>query len=308
MLVTLTGQNHFALQAALRQRVDAFVAEYTDMGLELIDGEESSVERIRESLESVPFLVAKKLVVLRSPGQNKQFMERAQEVLATAGETTDVLIVEPRMDKRTAYYKYLQKHTQMTSYDELDENGLSRWLTERAKEQGGSISMGDARYLVTRLGANQQLLAQEIDKLVIYDAKVSKKTIDLLVDPTPQSTIFELLDAAFNTQLGRAMSLYKEQRSARVEPQQIMAMIAWQLHVLAVVKAAGGRDPADVARAAKLNPFVVRKSAGIAGKLGADRLRTLIHQATMLDANLKSSALNADDAVQQYIIELSKQE
>src|SRR3546814_19438404 len=58
---------------------------------------------------------------------------------------------------------------------------------------------------------------------------------------TPQSTIFELLDAALSGNTRRALELYEEQRSMKVEPQQIIAMLAWQLHVLAVVKAAGER-------------------------------------------------------------------
>lgn len=305
MITTLTGSNHYALHARQTELVQAFVAEYTDMGFEQLDGEEASVERMQGALESMPFLAAKKLVVLRGPGANKQFMEQAEQLLGNVPDATDVLVVEPKVDKRTAYYKFLQKHTNLQMFEEMDENGLSRWLVERAKAQGATLSMGDARYLISRVGLNQQLLAGEVDKLALYNPAITRKTIDVLVEPTPQSSIFDLLDAAFAGRATRAFALYAEQRQARVEPQQILAMIAWQLHALAVVKAAGGKDPAVVAKEAKLNPYVVRKTAGVAQRLTGPRLKQLIHDATVLDARLKSEPLNADDAIQHYILELA---
>lgn len=305
LITTLTGSNYFMLHAQLAEHVRAFVAEYTDMGLEKFDGEEAEYDRMREAIESMPFLASKKLVLLRTPSANKQFVEQAEALLTGVLDTTDVIIVEPKLDKRSSYYKFLQKNTRYTEYTELDEGALARWLVERAKDQGAATSMADARYLIGRVGASQQLLAHEVDKLAVYDAQITRHTIDILVEPTPQSSIFDLLDAAFAGRTTRAFALYAEQRAARVEPQQILAMVAWQLHVLAVVKAAVGRDPAVIAKEAKLNPYVVRKTAAVAQKLSGTRVKQLVHDAVALDARLKSEALNADDAIQHYILQLA---
>jgi DNA polymerase III delta subunit len=98
------------------------------------------------------------------------------------------------------------------------------------------------------------------------------------------------------------MKLYDEQRLAKVEPQQILALVGWQLHVLAVVKAAGSRDPGATAKEAKLNPFVVRKSQAVANRIPGPRLKELIHQALVLDTRLKSEPLDADDALRHYLM------
>lgn len=293
------------VQAELKQRVATFVAEVSDMGLEQIDGEEAEYDRMREALESMPFLANKKLVVLRNPSANKQFAERAELLLGTLSDVTDVIIVESKLDKRTAYFKYLQKQTDFTEMNELDDCELSRWLSVQAKNAGGSLSSSDARYLIDRIGVNQQLAANELDKLLLYDANVTRQTIDLLVEPTPQSTIFDLMDAAFAGNLRRALQLYAEQRQAKVEPQQIIAMIAWQLHILAVVKVAGDRDPVLIAKEAKLNPYVVRKTITAAHRLPLARLKQLVHEALSLDIRLKSETLDPDDALQQFITQIS---
>jgi DNA polymerase III subunit delta len=304
MVITLTGTNNFLLKAELRRLVDGFVAEHTDMGLERLDGEEVEYDRMREALESLPFLAPRKLVVLLGPSTNKQFTENAERLLSNLPEITDVIIVEPKLDKRLGYTKYLQKHTEYKSFEELDENGLSRWLVEQATTAGGSLGLGDARYLVERAGGQQQKLAQELKKLLMYSPQITRQTIDLLTEPTPHSTTFDLLDAAFSGKRARVMQLYDEQRQAKVEPQQILALVAWQLHVLAVIKAAGGRDAGAVAKEARLNPFVVRKSQAVARNLSGPRLKQLIHEALVLDTRLKSEPLDADDALRHYLMRL----
>lgn len=302
MITTLTGSNSFGLHAALRQHVDSFLSEYSDMGLERLDGEESSYDRMRESLESLPFLAPKKLVVLQNPSANKEFAEKASELLDNVPDSTDVIIVEPKLDKRLSYYKYLKKSTDYQEFAELDDRGLSSWLITEVKNQGGTLSSADARYLVDRVGVNQQLLSGELAKLLSYNPQITRQTIDLLTDLAPQSTIFELLDAALSGQTKQALQLYSEQRAMKVDPQQIIALLGWQLHVLAVVKTAGDRDPGMVAKAAKLNPYVVRKSQGIVRRLSVTDLRGLIRRTLDLDIRLKSQPIDADEALIQLIM------
>lgn len=305
MVITLTGANGFALKHELDGLVRAFLAEHDAMGLERIDGEEADFGRLSEALTSLPFLASRKLVVLRTPGANKQFAEKAQDLLSNLPETTDVVIVEPKLDKRSAYYKYLKKATGFQEFVELDANGLTRWLVERAKDSKGSIGPADARYLVERVGANQQMLSNELDKLLLHDPKVTRRTIELLTEAAPQSTIFELLEAAFAGNARRTMALYNEQRTLKVEPQQIIAMLGWQLHVLALVKTADNRTPDAVAKEAKVSPYVIKKSVAISRKLTLPQLKQLIEQLLTIDRRLKRETLDADEALQNYLLKLA---
>lgn len=306
MIRTLSGENSFGLQLELRAITDAFVAEQGDLALERIDGQEASFDRIQEAVTSLPFLASKKLVVLRAPSANKQFVEKFETVLADIPETTDLIIVEPKLDKRLSYYKYLKKQTDFHDFTPMDSNSLARWLVDAAKRSGGSISSGDAHYLVERVGANQQLVSTDLEKLLIYDPHVTRETIDLLTEATPQSTIFQLLESAFAGNSRAALELYAEQRALKVEPQQIIAMLAWQLHVLAIIKAAGSRDADVIAREAKLNPYVVRKSQGIARKITIAELKKLVSDLLSIDARSKRTALDLDEALQHYLLKLAQ--
>lgn len=304
MIVTLTGENRFMLGQELQRITRAFVAEHTDMALEQLDGEDVEFDRMREALQSLPFLASKKLVVLRNPGANKQFVASAETLLGDLSEVTDVVIVEAKPDKRTAYYKFLKKHTELKEYSELDAPKLAKWLTEAAKAAGGELSMADANYLVNRVGLNQLLLQNELQKLLGYDKKITRASVDLLSERTPQSTTFDLLDAALGGDKIRAVQLYQEQRAMKVEPQQIIALLGWQLHALAVVKTAGERDVNQIASNSKLNPFVIRKTVALARRMSLSDTKQLIHKVRVLDERLKSESIDADEALQNLIISL----
>lgn len=305
MVVTLTGPNDFLRKAELRTLVAGFVAEHTDMAVERFDGDESDPAAMRGSLGSLPFLTTRKLVILQQPGKQKAFAEHLDDILKEVADTTDLVIVEPKLDKRLSYYKTLKKSTDFREFTELDANGLARWATAYAKEQGGSLGAADGRLLVDRVGLSQQLLRQELDKLLTYDPTISRSTIELLTEPTPQSTVFELLDAAFAGNTKHAIELYREQRALKVEPQAIIAMLAWQLHVLAVIKTAGDRSADDIARSSKLNPYVVRKSQGLARRLTLPQLKSLVSDLLRLDLTLKTVAIDADEALQLYLLRLA---
>ena len=305
MIYTLSGANSFTLKAELDKLVRAFVQEHGEFAVERLDGEESTADAMRASIESLPFLTPRKLVVLREPSRQKAFTENVSDILAAVSDATDLIIFEPKLDERLSYYKTLKKETDFRDFPELDANGLGTWASTYAKEHGGTLSSADARTLVDRNGPNQQMLQNELDKLLAFDPNITQASIEALVDRLPQSTVFELLDAAFAGKTKRAMQLYYEQRALKVEPQAIIAMLAWQLHILVVVKAAGNKPAPDVAKAAKLNPFVARKSQGLVKTVSMSRLKQLVHELLDLDIRLKRSSIDADDAVQLYLLKLS---
>jgi DNA polymerase III delta subunit len=304
MVITLTGVNDFERSLELRRITAEFLKSNDAMGLERVDGEDADLPRIQEALTSLPFLVPNKLVVLQRPGSNKQFTEQIEPLLAKVAETTEVVIVEPKLDKRLSYYKFLKKSTDFREFNELDSNGLARWLVNAAKVHGATISSADAAFLIQRVGTNQQMLASELEKLSLYDPKITHASIELLCEPNPQSTIFELIESAFAGNTKRAMQLYDEQRVQKVEPTQIVAMLAWQLHVLSLVKTAGQRNPAEVAKAAKLNPYAVQRSVIASRNLTPAQLKKRVSDLLELDVRMKSESIDADDALKAYILSM----
>jgi DNA polymerase III delta subunit len=183
---------------------------------------------------------------------------------------------------------------------------LARFASDQAKAFGSQLSTAYARYLVERVGLNQQIVASEVEKLSLLGGTINRARIDAMTEPTPQSTIFQLIDAAMSGRADRALKLYDEQRSLKVEPQQILAMLAWQLHAMALVKAAGDRGPDRVAKEAGLSPYVASKTAALVRGLTLGHLVRLVDELVRTDIRSKREALDLDAALKNFIIKLAQ--
>jgi DNA polymerase-3 subunit delta len=301
MIVALAGNNALMLRKRLDELTGQFVAEHGEFALEKIDAEAASAQDILDAISNLPFLASRKMVVVRSLGVNKEASGQIEQIISSAGDTTDLILYEPATDKRTVYYKTLKSQTQLEEFNELDTSGLARWLVEEAKNQGAELTLGDANYLVERVGQNQLLLSNELAKLITYDRKITRESIDLLTEKTPQSRVFDLLDAAFGQNKKRALELYEEQRAQKVEPQAILALIAWQLQVVALAKYAKGKSPGDIAKDTGLNPYPITKAQRLASKLSDEKLRDMVAEALKIDIASKKSPIDVDEALKTYI-------
>lgn len=306
MIYTLTGSNNFLLKQKLKQLTSAFVDAYGDHEFERLDGEETELPDLQARLHSVPFFSDKKCIVVYEPGQIAGFRDKYEQVLSSANDAIDVILVESKLDKRLAYAKYLKKHTEFQQFDELDESALSRWLVEAAKDRGASLKQSDAVYLIQRVGTDQHLLFNEIEKLTSYSLHITRETINMLSEPAPQSSIFELIDAAFSGKVTRALQLYDDQRAQKVEPQVILSMLARQLHIIALTKAAPKtKTRQQIAQDSGLHPYVIQKAMESSRSLSSRSIKHCISELLDIDKRLKSQAINADEALRSYVVILA---
>jgi DNA polymerase-3 subunit delta len=303
MIVTLTGSNHYLLKRRLDELVGEFLKEHGDLAVEKIDAEDAAPQAVLDAVQSLPFLASRKLVVVRNAGSSKDISGQIEQIISSAGNTTDLIFYEPAPDKRSSYFKVLKSKTQFEEFSDLDARGLAKWLSAEAKKQGGQLHQADAAYLVERVGANQQQLANELDKLTTYDPKITRANIDLLAEKTPQSKVFDLLDAAFAGDKERALELYEDQRSQKVEPQAIMAMIAWQLKLLALAKL-GNKSPQQIASDAGLSPYPMMKAQNLARKIDNNKLQEMVAEALAIDEMGKTKNIDLDEALKTYIVTL----
>ena len=304
MIVTLTGSNFYLLKRRLNDLVGTFVKEHSELALERIDAEEAEPQAVLDAVQSLPFLASRKMVVVRNLGANKSASGQVEQIIDSAGDTTDLVFYEPSPDKRSSFFKELKTKTELEEFNELDASGLASWLVQEAKEQGGQLSPADANYLEGRAGPNQEQLANELDKLITYDKHITRDSIDLLTVKTPQSRVFDLLDAAFAGNKKKALELYEEQRAQKVEPQAIMAMIAWQLKLLTLAKTGAGKTSAQIAKDSGMSPWPIQKAQNLARKIDDKRLAEMVADALAIDEKGKTTNINVDEALKTYLITL----
>lgn len=303
MVTILCGDNSWAIAKKSKDIFDTFVSNYGDLSVQQFDGIEADFNSVTNAVISLPFLVEKKLVVLRRASENSELSEKIEMILQSADDSTDLMIVEAVLDKRKAYYKTLKKQQGFNELVSLNGPQLNTWVTNEAKNHDAQISFNDAKYLIDRIGQDQLLLSSEIDKLALFNKQITKETIDLLTEASPESSIFDLLAAAFSGSKSRALELYQQQRRQQVEPYQIVAMLGWQLHQIALAKAFDG-SPNDLAREAGMNPYAASKSISLAGNMTFKEILQTASQLTDLEHRAKTTSVNIDEGVKTLLISL----
>lgn len=307
MTVALAGTNHYQLKASLDKLVNDFVKDHGDLALERLDGEEASYEQIIGAVEALPFLSAKKMVIVQDLSANNQAAESIEQIIGLAGDTTDLIIVEPRPDKRASYYKHLKKLADFYEYTEPNEDKLAQWLVAEAKNKQAAISIRDARYLVQRVGLNQSKLGRELEKLIQYRPQINKESINLLTEESPSGTIFNLIDNVFSGNLKEALYIYDEQRRQKVEPQAVHGMLVWQMHAVAVTaNAPAGTNAGQIAKDSGISPYVIQKSQRVARKMGRKKIVEFMQLLRDIDYRGKHEALDYDEALRYAFISLAE--
>jgi len=306
MIKIITGQNDFQRSLALQLTISEFSLEYGDLSIERLDAQEAEYEDIYNSITSLPFLVNKKLIILIEPSKNKEFVEKISEINNLVSDSIDVIIYEPNLDKRSTYYKTLKKMPNYQEYPVLGPNELTSWILKYVSDSASKISYSDANLLIDRVGSNQLTIMNELDKMLLYTTNIDKKVIEAMTDSIPNSTIFQLLDSAFRGDQKSVIKLYDQQKQQKVDAAQIMALIIWQIHILAVIKSSGSTNSSSISRSSKISYNIVEKGLRLLSQIDSNELLEIINKAQKLDIQLKTTSIDQDEAVLYFLITIRK--
>lgn len=90
----------------------------------------------------------------------------------------------------------------------VEESDGIRWVLESAAEQGVKVEQDAARELVDALGADMMLVANELEKLVLYVGEKKKVTlgdVETMVLAAKQRSLYELTDAISSKDRARSL-------------------------------------------------------------------------------------------------------
>lgn len=288
MIITLVGENTFAIAEAEHELAAKFKAEFGEHGVSRVDGESFGPSGLGELLQGASLFAAERLVILKDAGHNKALWEALADWAKRVPETTTLLLVEPSIDKRTRTYKVLRSHSDFREFGLLEDYKLAKWVESQAEVLGATISPTDARYLVDRTGRDQWRMKHELEKLANYGSSIEQRSIDALVEPSPEGTAFELLDAALGGRQGRLSELINNLKNEE-DPYKLFGLLASQVHALAVVGAAGDRSADQIAKDSGIHPFVIRKTQSLTKSLGKTRIKQIVDDTALCDVQLKST-------------------
>jgi DNA polymerase-3 subunit delta len=304
VILTLTGENTYAITVAERQLVAAFVAKHGQNSIERVDAEELTPARLPDLLQGATLFSSARLVILKNLSANKPMFEPLTEALETVSADNTVVIADGTLDKRTKLYKFLKAKSNFKEFLALTESQLTTWLQQEAKRLQATLGAAEARHLAERAGLDQWRLAHEIVKLANYSQTITKEAIDTLVEPTPEGTAFELLDEALAGKQTGVRRLIDHLRTEE-DPYKLFGLLSSQVYALAVTSSAGTRSADQIAKDTGLHPFVLRKTASVAKRLGRERIAQIASDVALCDVQMKSTGADPWDLLQLCLLKIA---
>lgn len=305
MIQILTGNNSFLIRSRLVEIKSKFSEKYGNDGIEEYQAENIPNEQLAPLLTSSSLFSANRLIIIKNLSENKVLSEIFAELIDKVPQETSLVLIEANLDKRTAYYKSLKKQKGFEELKELSENELVKWINKKVESLEAKIDSQAVNYLLHTVGSNQESLNNELEKLAAYDKIISKDTIDYLVEPTSQDLVFQLLEAILSRKTKKAFDILGKMENNHSDVFQIVNLLIWQVHTLSIVASAGDASNSDIAKNAKLNPYVIQKTRRLSVNLSKDKLVQIIEQVAKLDINIKSTSADPWRLIEQTIIAIS---
>jgi len=301
MITLLMGDNGWAIKQALDKLRREFIKNHGTNGLEQIEAGDLDPNQLASLLQNSTLFSVERMVILRDVDDNKAIVEALPGYLENLAETVHLVIIAAKPDKRTRWYRQSSRIGSVKLFDELNEPALNRWAITRAKELGVQLQPEAARLLISRIGLNQWQVDSELAKLAAYDLNITKRTIELLVEPSPRDSVFDLLDTVVKGQTGRAHEIYDQLRLKDIDAHQFIGMLSWQIHNLLIVKANTKTSPGRLASQAGLAPFVINKTRNLASGLSLVQIKNLIKLTIRADLDIKQTRADVDQRVKLLI-------
>jgi DNA polymerase III delta subunit len=283
MVTLLIGENSFEINRALKR----IAADFGGLA-EKVDGATLETRQLPDLLMGVSLFSDKRLVIIRDLSANKVIWPEFSTWLQRVSDDINLVLVEPKPDKRTTTFKDLKKLTQVLEFNEWGERDTTKaeaWLIDEAKQIGFKLDASNAKLIVRRVGLDQWQLYHAIQKLALVDT-IDAATIEDVIDANPTENVFNLFEAALRGDRARIadMLVVIEQTE---DPFRLFALLAGQAFQLAAVITAGQGD--DIVKDFGIHPYAISRLEASARKLGRGGARKIINIFAVSDDDMKLS-------------------
>ena len=303
-----------------RGRVATFEAFLADRAVERLTGkvvdpgnrdfaytaffaDETTTANIVLEAQTLPFLAEKRLVLVR--GAEKYDSESSAgpllSYLENPNESTVLLFVANRVDKRTKFYKACAKAGEVVECPELSVGEVVAWVRKEVRQQERDIEESAARELVQRSGIRLSDVNNALTLVMQYvgddhDRILEADVIEACAD-VAEEVVWALTDAISSSNPAGALTALRRLSDLGQHPDALMGTINWMLKNAYHVSTADGEPP--------ISRFVAQKVAPLAKKLGTEKVKAAFALCTDTQFRMRSTGVDGNLALELLVLKLA---
>ncbi len=315
------GEEKLLLDRALKALEKQILPEgLEDFNKDIVSGGEASPKQIAELAMNLPFMAERRLLIVQSPlpflsipksdkaGQaNLQYLldylesPNPQCVLVFCGESA--------LGKTGTLNKKLQDIAVQVEFAPLKGKVMENWIAQYVEDAGRAIDRQALEYLSSINSFDLQIMEQELQKLLLYrpeDPVITLRHVETIVTKTVEANIFALSDSIGNKKGSEALQTLRDMFYLGESPFKLLGFLNRHFRNLLLVKdyRGMGYNESEIKEKTKLHPFVIKKSMRQAEQFSTNQLIQALEQLLLIETALKSSSVNGEELLEQFVIEL----
>lgn len=317
MIYFLYGEDDFSSNEKLNEIRDEFLrknAEGSSFGI--LDFDESVKDNLRDVIGSGGLFSSSKLTVVKNflSGADKTYQGNVFDFLSSSeylfSDDENILVFWEKGNpkKNTRMFKLLNSKANVECFELLASGKLQSWVQNKVNSLNGKISRDAVGVLALYVGEDLWQMNNEIEKLVAFtdEGEIGVDDVNTLVKPKIRSDIFKTIEALASQNKPLALRLLHNQLKGGDDPFYVLSMYIYQFRNLLKISSfyySGLRNHYEVAKVARLHPFVVQKGMGHLNRFSSSKLREIYKKLEKLDSKVKTGEMDILLALDKFIVE-----
>jgi DNA polymerase-3 subunit delta len=295
-------------EKAIQQIIAAYVdPSMRDLCFSVFHADETKPGEIVLEAQTLPFLAERRVIVIRNgdhydkySGEKNSPLAPLLHYLENPSDTTLLLIIAGKVDKRKKLFKSCQKTGAIVECPQLDDSALGAWIRNEVELRGKSIESAAVTELIHRGGSRLGDINNAVNLVTTYvgDAPcVTEEDVVAACADVAEETVWALTDAIAASNPEKALSTLFQLADLGKRPDEILGLINWLLD--SAYRALPETD-------AKLaSSFVGQKVMPLARKLGLEKLKRAFALCTETHLMIRSTGTDEMLALELLVIKLS---
>lgn len=259
---------------------------------------DTTVDQILEAANTFPMMSKKRLVLVSEAGKLKDAEQDALlDALDSLSPRCVLILFAEEYDHRKRFYRIMREKYCVAEFPKLKGIAMERWAASFIQRRGYRCASSAVKRIVDLAGANLQMLAAELDKLLLYagmEKDISAAAVEELVSGSRQQGIFDFIGAVGRQDRNAALRSLANLLGMGEHPLVIVSMLARHCRQVLISKEciAKGMNARETGSAAQIPPFMLDTFLNQVRSVEATTVHKICIRLADIDRRLKSSSVD----------------